>query len=192
MGLDMYLSARRYTSDYSDKEARQKLLSLADSLLPPDGNLGSITISRDVAYWRKANQIHKWFVDTVQEGNDDCGTYDVSREQLEELLDRCRKVVAASTMKKVKITNGYTYTSGGKKVPIKEDGEVIVDPTVAKELLPPAEGFFFGSDDLDQWYIENLKDTITQLEKVLAWCDAEQALTGKPYCNIDFQYHSSW
>ena len=26
-----------------------------------------------IASWRKANAIHKWFVDNVQDGVDDCG-----------------------------------------------------------------------------------------------------------------------
>ena len=27
---------------------------------------------KEVAYWRKSNQIHRWFVDNVQDGIDDC------------------------------------------------------------------------------------------------------------------------
>ena len=40
----------------------------------------------EVGYWRKANQIHKWFVDNVQGGEDDCSPYPVTRDQLEKLL----------------------------------------------------------------------------------------------------------
>lgn len=43
--------------------------------------------------WRKSNQIHKWFIDNVQWGEDDCHVYDVSHEQLEELRQLCRKVL---------------------------------------------------------------------------------------------------
>jgi hypothetical protein len=39
-----------------------------------------------VMYWRKANAIHKWFVDKVQGGVDDCSEFEVSLEQLEQLL----------------------------------------------------------------------------------------------------------
>ena len=43
--------------------------------------------------WRKSNQIHKWFVDNVQYGNDDCNRYEVSKEQLQELQNLCKKVL---------------------------------------------------------------------------------------------------
>ena len=47
----------------------------------------------EVGYWRKANQIHKWFVDNVQDGVDDCGDYKVTKEQLIELHNRCNQVL---------------------------------------------------------------------------------------------------
>jgi hypothetical protein len=45
-----------------------------------------------VGYWRKANQIHKWFVDNVQKGNDDCKEYYVSEEKIKELYDLCTQI----------------------------------------------------------------------------------------------------
>jgi hypothetical protein len=111
MGLDMYLSARRYTSEFSDPEINKDLTPLADKLLPPDGNMGSVTIVRDVAYWRKANAIHKWFVDNVQEGQDDCGTYFVNRGDLEDLRGTCLKVIADPTQAKelLPIQEGFFF-----------------------------------------------------------------------------------
>lgn len=38
-------------------------------------------------YWRKANAIHGWFVENVQDGEDDCGCYEVSYSQLLNLYD---------------------------------------------------------------------------------------------------------
>jgi hypothetical protein len=173
MGLDMYLSARRYTSTHTDPELNTKLKSIADVALPADGSHGGgIEIKRDVAYWRKANQIHAWFVANVQEGTDDCGYYDVSMEQLTDLRDTCAKVL-------------------DKAVTVKR-GKVTVNQPLAEELLPTAEGFFFGSADYNQYYVDELKDTVEQLDKIIAWTHAEQALTGKQYSSVDFQYHSSW
>lgn len=40
-----------------------------------------------VAYWRKANAVHKWFVDNVQDGVDECQLSIVRREKLVELRD---------------------------------------------------------------------------------------------------------
>ena len=50
--------------------------------------------AEEVMYWRKANAIHKWFVDHCQSGVDDCGEYYVTVEQLEELLEACESILA--------------------------------------------------------------------------------------------------
>jgi hypothetical protein len=42
------------------------------------------------AYWRKANQIHAWFVKNIQNGIDDCDSYYVSQDKLIELLALCK------------------------------------------------------------------------------------------------------
>jgi hypothetical protein len=55
-------------------------------------------IEEFVGYWRKANQIHKWFVDNVQEGVDNCSEYYVSKEQLKQLLNVCKKVKEDNTL----------------------------------------------------------------------------------------------
>ena len=49
-------------------------------------------IVEEVGYWRKANQIHQWFVDNVQGGVDDCRDAYVERDKLQELLNICKIV----------------------------------------------------------------------------------------------------
>ena len=44
--------------------------------------------------------------------------------------------------------------------------QVIETPLLAAKLLPTQSGFFFGSTDYDEWYIQDLKDTIDQLTHV--------------------------
>jgi hypothetical protein len=56
----------------------------------PDG----YAIAWTAFYWRKANAIHRWFVDFVQDGVDDCDRYAVHPELAAELVDRCEKVDA--------------------------------------------------------------------------------------------------
>jgi hypothetical protein len=58
-----------------------------------DDEYPSINLSIKVGYWRKENQIHKWFVDNVQEGEDDCKQYYVSPDQLTELHNLCKEVL---------------------------------------------------------------------------------------------------
>ena len=95
MGLDMYLSKRTYIREADRKESRE-LLKILVKIFCPDNKLNinpeRITyIEEKVGYWRKANQIHKWFVDNIQAGKDDCGYYPVTSENLE--FQRQRGVV---------------------------------------------------------------------------------------------------
>ena len=92
MGLDMYLRAKRYLSDWreSDKPLIEEIKR--SSLIPEEYAPCSVTC--EAAYWRKSNHVHQWFVDNVQNGVDDCGTYYVSQSQLKELLDRCKTILA--------------------------------------------------------------------------------------------------
>lgn len=143
---------------------------------------GHASIEEQVAYWRKANQIHNWFVENVQEGVDDCGAYEVSKEQLEDLLDICNLIKDECRLKKGVVTNGYTYENGEKK-PILEEGEYIENPEVAEKYLPTTSGFFFGGTDYDQWYMEDIKYTIEVLTKVLEETDFETYMVA---------YSSSW
>lgn len=65
MGLDMYLKANRYLADYDEEEVE---IQNQIGNIPNINNAGLKVknISCEAAYWRKANAIHKWFVDNVQ------------------------------------------------------------------------------------------------------------------------------
>ena len=92
MGLDMYLTAERYLG-FGDKLAEKVKANLIFSGLPEIEHMEIKRLMYEAIYWRKANAIHKWFVDNVQEGKDDCGRYCVSKENLIELRDLCKKVL---------------------------------------------------------------------------------------------------
>jgi hypothetical protein len=93
MGLDMYLKGKRYISSYFNEGDSEKAAKIAE-LFPEVSGLEIKEVMVEAGYWRKANAIHKWFVDNVQEGEDDCGNYYVGREQLAELRELCQKVLA--------------------------------------------------------------------------------------------------
>lgn len=160
MGLDMYLErCDRSVWGYKDMdidEVKKNNPNLYQTLKPFIVTRGNYyhweSLFEEVGYWRKANAIHKWFVDNVQDGVDDCGTYEVSKEKLENLLEICNDVVYK-----------------GKQV--------------AQTLLPTQEGFFFGSTDYDDWYMKDIKNTITILTKVLKETDFERQMV---------VYSSSW
>jgi hypothetical protein len=86
MGLDMYLVGKRYLFDDKRSSELNEAAGTTDEF-PVE------QVDVKLAYWRKANAIHKWFVDNVQNGEDDCREYWVSREQLKQLRDLCDRVL---------------------------------------------------------------------------------------------------
>jgi hypothetical protein len=60
--------------------------------------------------------------------------------------------------------------------------EVLIDPSKAEELLPPTPGFFFGSTEVDDWYLENVKDTVEKLTTII-----DQSVD-----DAIFEYQASW
>jgi len=97
MGLDMYLVAGIHLSEYNETE------NAFSQIIKENGIYGLNRFSPnyikfDVGYWRKANAIHKWFVNNVQDGKDDCGSYYVSVEQLKALKDACQKVLGDANL----------------------------------------------------------------------------------------------
>jgi len=122
MGLDMYLR-------------REIHLTNSEGLDLPFVN----TLNADM---------EPYAVDNVQQGDDDCGTYYVSINDLKSLASVCKEALD------------------------KRDFE----------LIPPREGFFFGSSEPDDYYWYNLQDTHDKLMKLI-----EQH---KP--NYSYRYTSSW
>jgi len=149
MGLDQYLTAKKYVSkwdysnDYRDKEVKQEFADL----LPMDtpditryGQFAGITIEYPVGYWRKANAIHNFFVQEVGEAVDDCREMYVHRDVLVELRSRCSDVLKADNMEEM-----------------------------AQEVgLETVSGFFFGDTEYGEWYKEDLKLTVEICDFVLA------------------------
>jgi len=95
MGLDMYLTGKRYIWE-SSNDPKEEELAQALGKIPNLGTNGKRVkgVEVEAMYWRKANAIHKWFVDNVQDGEDECREHYVSREQLEALRDACIEAVA--------------------------------------------------------------------------------------------------
>jgi hypothetical protein len=149
MGLDMYLTAKRYVSAYNDED---KAVSTEIMRHFPELKQSQTVqeVSVRVGYWRKANAIHKWFVDHVQEGKDNCATYYVSRDQLTALKAVCERV---------------RDWPGG----------------LAAEQLPTTSGFFFGGTDYDEYYMQDVNNTIQLIDECLQLPDS-----------WGFEYHSSW
>jgi len=101
MGLDMYL----YTSSRAAcRDAQSEMDDWNREFYTESG-------SNVALYWRKANHIHKWFVENVQNDEDDCGFYWVDAEQLEKLLSICEEVLAdhSKAPKLLPTTEGFFF-----------------------------------------------------------------------------------
>lgn len=173
MGLDMYLIRKKYVgAEYEHRKVKGTVyITIGDKQLPIDFNR-IVYIDEKVGYWRKANAIHKWFVDNVQDGVDDCKSYYVSTEKLEELLDLCKKV-----KKIAKIKDGE-----------HEEDRIIENAEEIEEILPTTDGCFFGSTTYDGWYMQDIDYTIDLLKKLLK---EEKELNEQGFYS-DFEYSSSW
>jgi hypothetical protein len=150
MGLDMYLHKKTYVKNWDHQTADEKhqISIKKGGKVRKDIQPKRISsIEEEVAYWRKFNALHKWFVENVQKGVDDCGDYYVDVDKLKELLAELEKVVK--------------------------------DKSKAAEILPTASGFFFGGTEYDEYYFQDVKDTIKVLKELVK----EEG---------DFYYHSSW
>lgn len=153
MGLDQYLSKRHYVKNWNHtpEEKKSQVIVLKGGKVNSDIDTTKVReIGVDVAYWRKFNALHKWFVEKVQNGEDDCKEYYVDIMDLKDLLQ---------TLKQVRDNKDK-----------------------AEELLPTAAGFFFGGTDYDEYYYDNVDETIEILEKELAIENND----------ADYYYSSSW
>jgi hypothetical protein len=151
MGLDMYLIAKRYISPYDPADA--ELTKLAKEINFGDGTMEVREVTFEAMYWRKANAIHRWFVDNIQDGVDNCAEYYVDIKYLTELRNLCKKVLE--------------------------------DPENAMELLPPKSGFFFGSTDIDEFFIDDLTSTVERFDYLLELPEVKDH-------TVSLYYHSSW
>ena len=107
MGLDMYLTAKRYIYSFGDDD--KALRDVLEQLKVNDMPINEL--SYEAGYWRKANQIHKWFVDNVQGGVDNCGEYLVDMKALERLLELVNEVLQDRDKAKelLPTTNGFFF-----------------------------------------------------------------------------------
>jgi hypothetical protein len=95
MGLDMYLTRKTYVKQWSHQKPEDQFeVTITKGGKPYDViDISNVTnIEEEVGYWRKANQIHRWFVENIQNGVDNCGEYSVSKGELEELRNICTEV----------------------------------------------------------------------------------------------------
>jgi hypothetical protein len=105
----------------------------------------------EVAYWRKANAIHGWFVNNAREVDEDI-LYVVSMDNIITLRNICAEITLEH------------------------------DEDKAMELLPPASGFFFGSDVITDYYWDYVSEAVTTLTAIIS----------ENPDDTEFEYYASW
>ena len=148
MGLDMYLNVSERIGSHESRKDYNNRVSFVENhryndiveaagIKVKDNIASSVSVEWTAIYWRKSNQIHAWFVDTLAGGEDTCQRISVTRENLADLHNRCRILLDTRSTE------------------------------LALELLPPTSGFFFGSTDIDDWYWQDIEETYKQLSELL-------------------------
>jgi hypothetical protein len=107
----------------SEWDAAEKVISDTLNSFKLYGQVGKINTVRQVKnkagilswvirtesmYWRKENHIHAWFVDNCQGGVDDCGTYPVDSDYIEEFI-----VIASDILKDRSLASELMPTQSG-------------------------------------------------------------------------------
>ena len=68
----------------------------------------------------------------------------------------------------------YSVSLDQLKLLSKTIEPALVSTAAASELLPTTEGFFFGSQEYDEYYFEDLKNTKEQIDKIIAYQTAAE------------------
>jgi hypothetical protein len=72
---------------------------------------GNYSLFEEVAYWRKFNALHSWFVTNVQIGVDDCGSYEVSQDHIDDLLLTLENTLAYRDPTNMMPVSGFFFGS---------------------------------------------------------------------------------
>jgi len=182
MGLDMYFTKHIYVKnwEHTPDNLKHGITVKQGGKVRKDINAKKISnIVEDVAYWRKFNALHNWFVEHCADGVDDCKQMYVDRSKIEELVDTLRKVKVSLDKSGKKVVQVETGWRNGEKE--FGDMEVYADTKVADELFPTASGFFFGGTEYDKYYYDELVETLKTFEDLLS----EDG-------NADYYYQASW
>jgi len=168
------------------------------------GCSNGVSISETICYWRKANAIHGWFVSNVMGDEDECREFYVPMEKLKELYADCKSVLKVFEGKRMYLDpklndcdregkdSEFAFSSKSKRK-ISDYWSYLVELTdkekeEIKDILPPTEGFFFGTYELDGGYLYDILKTIKMLDRLFKQ-DKEAAKKGEHY---DYEYYPSW
>lgn len=165
----MYLEIRKneYCSKYYKDEGSDIKLELPKDVSRFFPNPTNLTISRTtdykVGYWRKANAIHSWFLENC-----------AAKDPFDNPIDDCRSIeIPLEKLEEL----------------LDTCKEVLEDHSLAKKLLPTADGFFFGSTEYNEYYFDDIEYTIDIIEPVIKFMKHMLEIKDNTWTII---YQASW
>jgi hypothetical protein len=147
MGLDMYLEKRTYVRQWDfQKPEEQYNVEVTKGGEPANIKSERVThVCEELGYWRKANQIHNWFVENVQDGVDNCGEYAVSKADLQSLLDICLAVKLDHSQAEELLPSASGFFFGNTDYDEFYYGDIDHTITILKEALSDTNADYYYS-----------------------------------------------
>mgnify|MGYP003334061617 CR=1 FL=1 len=65
---------------------------------------------------------------------------------------------------------------------------VLNEKSLAEQFLPVTQGFFFGSYEYDDWYFEELQETVKIIDKIIEFEESGKNLSDSSW----YEYQASW
>ena len=186
MGLDMYLHKKTYVKnwEHNGPDNQHQITVNKGGVTRTDIKPERICyITEEVAYWRKFNALHGWFVNECADGVDECQSIYVGEDKLKELLELLKKVQMIINQSELKVTVLKDWNGDDYEQKVYNCEEKI------KELLPPTQGPFFGGYEVDEWYKENVDETVTIIEDLLK---EQEASKEHGLWSSHIYYQASW
>jgi len=201
MGLDMYLG-RVPAGLVDDDKIIAELSAEDDDENDANEDVEGAEIRKaidliennEIAYWRKFNALHHWLVEHIMNGIDKC--------QPSRPISKPEFILLQHTLQKAHDTfRQYVDfdSDAAKEAYIKEvvpgvddeaeynwSFEIDPDSEVAHkldEILPPSEGFFFGSQMYSWWYYVDVDRALNVVKEILDRDD---------FGLYEYRYLASW
>lgn len=174
MGLDMYLYASKYESksQWRLKEG-EDIEKVAKEFYPEDLQERAIQHIKDnflskqtryqIGYWRKFNALHCYFQSRYEDKDLIHGVY-LYEDEINELISNFEAIL--EDLKTCPKLDKEIVVGWNKDGEIKETIQVY-DSKVALELLSPGKGFCYGSQNIDEYYKDDIEYSLDLFKKCL-------------------------
>lgn len=166
MGLDMYLYANKYDSKSTYNYDEEKKDKVSKTFYPRALN----KLARKHADYNFLSKETFYQIGYWRKFN---ALHGFIVEHYADGEDNCRKI--------------YLSKDNIKEI-LNTLKEVKANPNSAMDIMPPTSGFFFGSQDIDEWFIKDVEYSVELFEDVLEMLEKNDKR--KNYYEI--YYQASW